>query len=109
MKRIKQAACTFSFLALTACGGVVEEPQTPVDPPKQGEDGQGAPLIKAENPIPGQYIVVLKDELKDVAHAEAASIGQAMALKAGGQVMATYQAALNGFAHKMPEASLQEL
>ncbi len=107
MKRIKQAACTFSFLALTACGGM-EGQDVQVDEPKQ-EIGQVAQLLRAQRPIPGQYIVVLKEHLRSVAEAGPESIGQEMALKHGGQVFHTYRSALNGFAIRMPEARVQQL
>jgi subtilisin family serine protease len=107
MKRIKQAAYTFSFLALTACGGM-ESQDVQVDELRQ-EIGQVAQLLKAQRPIPGQYIVVLKDDLKTVAMAGPEAIGQEMALKHGGQVFHTYRAALKGFAIRMPEARVQQL
>ncbi|MFN8487821.1 MAG: S8 family peptidase [Caldilineaceae bacterium] len=48
--------------------------------------------------IPGQYIVVFKDEL--VASASVSAIADAMASSYGGQLLQTYDAALNGFAVK---------
>jgi hypothetical protein len=107
MKRIKQAACTFSFLAITACGGM-EGQDVQVEEPKQ-ELGQIAQLLRSSKPVPGQYIVVLKGDLKEVAQLGASNIAQEMALKHGGQVLHTYSAALHGFAVRMPEARLQKL
>jgi subtilisin family serine protease len=104
MKRIKQAACTFSFLAITACGDMSGQ-DVQVDEPKQ-EISQVSQLLRAKRPIPGQYIVVLKDTAAQVG---AESIGQEMALKHGGQVFHTYRKALNGFAIRMPEARVQQL
>jgi subtilisin family serine protease len=107
MKRIKQAACTFSFLAIAACGDM-EGQDVQVDEPRQ-EISQVSQLLRAKHPIPGQYIVVLKEDLKTVALAGPESIGQEMALKHGGQVLHSYKAALKGFAIRMPEARVQQL
>ncbi len=106
MKRIKQAACTFSFLALTACGGM-EGQDVQVDEPKQ-ELGQVSQLLKTRHRVPGEYIVVLKEN-QEVAQLGSESIAQEMALKHGGQVFHTYKMALKGFAVRMPEAAVQQL
>ncbi|WP_224366184.1 S8 family serine peptidase [Hyalangium versicolor] len=107
MKRIKQAACTISFLAITACGGM-EGQDVQADEPKQ-EIGQMAQLLRSARPVPGQYIVVLKDDLKGVAQVGPESVAQEMALKHNGQVLHTYKAALKGFAMKLTEAEVQKL
>jgi subtilisin family serine protease len=107
MKRIKQAACTFSFIALSACGGM-EEQDFEATEPKQ-EIGQMAQLLRSDRPVPGEYIVVLKSDLKEVARLGAASIAQEMAITHGGQVLHTYKSAINGFAVRLPEARLQKL
>ncbi|WP_224243775.1 S8 family serine peptidase [Hyalangium gracile] len=106
MKRIKQAACTFSFLAVTACGGM-EGQEFPVEEVKE-EIGQTAQLLRSSRPVPGQYIVVLKD-LKGVAQVGPEGVAQEMALKTGGQVLHTYKSALKGFAMKLSEAEVQKL
>jgi len=107
MKRIKQAAYTFSFLAVTACGGM-EGQDVDVNESKQ-EIGQVAQLLRSSKPVFGEYIVVLKDNLKEVAQVGTQSIAQEMALKHQGQVFITYKSALNGFAVRMSEASVQKL
>jgi subtilisin family serine protease len=105
MKRIKQAACTFSFLAITACGGM-EGQDVQVDEQKVGQVAQ---LLRSSRPVPGEYIVVLKDHLKEVAQVGSAGIAQELALKHQGTVFHTYKAALNGFAIRMSEARAREL
>lgn len=61
-----------------------------------GEESAAAP--QASEPIPGQYIVVLKDDL--VASASVSAIAAEMAATYGGELLQTYDAALNGFAVK---------
>jgi len=107
MKRIKQAACTLSFLAITACGGM-DGQEAQVDEPKQ-ELGQVAQLLRSSKPVPGEYIVVLKDNLKEVAQVGSEGIAQEVALKHGGQVLHSYKAALKGFTVRLPEAAVQQL
>lgn len=51
--------------------------------------------------IPGQYIVVLRDDL--VGSASVAATAADMAAAAGGELLQTYDAALNGFAIKFSE------
>ncbi len=55
-------------------------------------------------PIPGQYIVVLKEDVHDV-H----STAQRLALKHGGKVGYVYTAALKGFSVKIPDAAATAL
>jgi hypothetical protein len=105
MKRIKQAACTFSFLALTACGGM-EGQEAEFEEQKIGQVAQ---LLRSSKPVPGEYIVVLKDELKEVAQIGSEGIAQEMALKHGGQVLHSYKSALKGFTVRLPEVALQKL
>jgi hypothetical protein len=105
MKRIKQAACTLSFLAVTACGGL-EGQEVPVGEEKVGQVAQ---LLRSSRPVPGEYIVVLKDELKEVAQLGPESIAQEVALKHGGQVLHSYKSALKGFTLRMSEAQVQKL
>ncbi|KFE72344.1 S8 family serine peptidase [Hyalangium minutum] len=105
MKRIKQAACTLSFLAVTACGGM--EGQEFLD--EEPKVGQVAQLLRSSKPVPGEYIVVLKNELKEVAQLGSESIAQEVALKHGGQVLHSYKAALKGFTLRLSEAQVQKL
>jgi aqualysin 1 len=67
-----------------------------------------APLLEAESEraIPGQYIVVFKEEAGARGAAEAA-IHQVEA--AGGRMLYTYSAALVGFAAQLPDEALETL
>jgi hypothetical protein len=107
MKRIKQAACTFSFIALSACGGM-EEQDFEAAEPKQ-EVGQVAQFLRSARPVPGEYIVKLRTDLKEVEQVGAFGIGQEMAIKHGGQVLHTYQHAVKGFAVRMTEQQVRKL
>lgn len=64
-----------------------------------GADVAASP--QASEPIPGQYIVVLRDDL--VASASVSAIASEMATTYGGELLQTYDAALNGFAIKFAE------
>lgn len=64
-----------------------------------GADVAASP--QASEPIPGQYIVVLRDDL--VASASVSAIAAEMATTYGGELLQTYDAALNGFAVKFAE------
>ena len=108
MKSFKQAACTFSLLAAASCGPGMEEQDFETNEPKQ-EIAQMAQLLRSSRPIPGEYIVVLKSDLKEVAQRGAGSIGRELAAQHGGQVFQTYEHALKGFAVRMPEARVQQL
>jgi len=108
MKSFKQAACTFSLLAAASCGPGMEEQDFETNEPKQ-EIAEMAQLLRSSRPIPGEYIVVLKSDLKEVAQRGAGSIGREIAAQHGGQVFQTYEHALKGFAVRMPEARVQQL
>lgn len=64
-----------------------------------GEDVAASPQPSA--PIPGQYIVVLRDDL--VASSSVSAIAAEMAATYGGELLQTYDAALTGFAVKFAE------
>lgn len=57
---------------------------------------------KASRPVPGRYIVVLKDDVANPAESAATLVRNS-----GGQLHHTYRAALKGFAATLPEAALQ--
>ncbi|MDY7230539.1 S8 family serine peptidase [Hyalangium rubrum] len=107
MKRFKQAACTFSLLAASACGTGMEQDVEATEP-KQ-EIGQMAQLLRSPRAIPNRYIVVLKSDLKETMQVSAAGIAQEMSIARGGKVLHTYQNAIKGFAVEMPEARMREL
>ena len=64
-----------------------------------GEDIAASP--QPSEPIPGQYIVVLRDDL--VASSSVSAIAVEMAATYGGELLQTYDAALTGFAVKFAE------
>jgi subtilisin family serine protease len=110
MKRIKQAAFTFSLLAAAACGpGMDEQDVEPTEPKSAEEIGQIAQLLRKPNAVPDQYIVVFKDHLKEVAQVGAQGLALEMAQAKGGRVMHVYKHAVNGFSVRMPEAKMREL
>jgi subtilisin family serine protease len=86
----------------------MEEQDFETAEPRQ-EIAQMAQLLRGTRAIPGEYIVVLKSDLKQVAQRGASAIAQEMASQHGGQVFHTYEHALKGFAVRMPEARVQAL
>ena len=94
-----RVAVVLSALLLAACA---ETPTTPTAPISQGPTL--APLIRAENPIAGEYIVVLKD---GVANDEEKSRGKAA--RKNGKVKFTYVSALNGFAAELTPEGVADL
>jgi serine protease len=87
VKKMFLAAC----LGLTACGPSAEQPE--MESSKLVTRGQ---LLTTENPIPNQYIVVLK-EPPGPGTAAIIGVAQAMADEYGASVMRTYEHALRGF------------
>lgn len=89
-----------SALSLTACqdvpGSVGPLEQVPVSASPVG--------ARAADVIPGQYIVVFKDEVRDVPAAAARLIGIH-----GGTRRFTYSRALKGFAVQLPDAAVAAL
>lgn len=61
--------------------------------------GEAATMLDADV-IPGQYVVVFQDELVTAAGIDA--IAATLATTVGGELLYTYNAALNGFALKVP-------
>jgi aqualysin 1 len=55
-------------------------------------------------PIPGQYVVVFRKDVKDVP-----SAAKAIAARHGGRLRSVYQAALRGMALELPDAAVQAL
>jgi len=66
------------------------------------DGGEVTSQLQANESIPGQYIVVFQDDLVSAAgvHATAAELATTL----GGELLHTYDAALNGFAVKLPTA-----
>ena len=68
---------------------------------------QAGSVLSAENPVPGSYIVVLKDR-----NANAPTVNNKafdLAKQYGGQVKNTYTASVRGFAVRMDESAAQRL
>ena len=62
-------------------------------------------LLRAKNPVPGQYIVVLKDpETPAQARPDVAASARELSGQYGGQPGFVYEAALHGFSARMTEA-----
>ena len=62
--KLSRALFTCSLLGVAACGGPLPEEEG-VLPSK--EVGQMAQLLRKPKSIPGEYIVVLREDVKDVA------------------------------------------
>src|SRR6478752_1801786 len=61
-------------------------------------------LLRMKNPVPGQYIVVLKDpETAAQGRPDRAASARALSEQYGGQVGFVYEAALHGFSARMTE------
>jgi subtilisin len=89
---------------LLACSGVVLAQSTtpaskerPTSDASQQQSGQG-------NAIPGQYIVVLKDNTPDPR-----AVAQEHARAHGAEVLQTYEHALKGYAARIPASSLDKV
>ena len=93
-------AVALSALFLAACA---DSPTTPTAQLTQGP-GQ-APLIRADkNGVPGQYIVVLKDEVQATAEKS-----KGKAERKGGKLKHAYTAVLNGFAAELSDEAIADL
>ncbi len=97
MKRL--FAIALGALAVTACKDVAG-PAAPLTSP----DGQSPPSAAQADTIPGQYIVLLQDGVKDV---DAAT--EELMWNRRAAVQQTYRYALKGFAAKLDESQLQAL
>jgi subtilisin family serine protease len=64
---------------------------------------------RSENPVPDQFIVVLRDQASRGPLSVAPRLAQEMADVYGGTVLNVYTHALNGFAVRMPEAAAMTL
>lgn len=94
----RQIAIILSTLLLTAA--CADAPTSPLSRPS-------APLLSASpgaRVVPGQYIVVLHDDVDDVP-----GLARRLAAAHGGRVNHTYQHAIKGFSVTMPAAAVQAL
>jgi aqualysin 1 len=63
-----------------------------------------AERVPAQSAIPGQYIVVLKDEVRD-----STAVAREHAQRHGAQVLYTYQHAIKGYTARIPDQRLDEV
>ncbi len=79
-----------------------------VAPVKAAPLGPIAPLLNADSPraIPGQYIVVLKPEVADKVEE---LLAQVQAVAPDALILHRYDAALNGFAARLPDRAVEAL
>jgi subtilisin family serine protease len=105
--KLTQTLFTCSLLGVAACGEPMSEQEAQVIESK--EVGQVAQFLRNSNAVRDEYIVVLREDVKPVAQRGASEIAREMASARGGEVLATYEHALKGFAVRMPEARVREL
>jgi aqualysin 1 len=90
------AAAAFSWASSTS---LAQEGTTPV--PEQTTTPE---LTPAQSVIPGQYIVVLKEEIRDPS-----AVAREHAQRHGAQVLHTYQHVLKGYAARIPDRRLEKV
>ncbi|KGN37163.1 serine protease [Knoellia subterranea KCTC 19937] len=95
------AAALTALTAVTIAPAAADPSAAPSAAPSSDSPGR---VQGADNPdaIPGEYIVVLKDQKQSVAGAKASA--RSMAAKHGGTVRHTYGTALDGYSAKMSAA-----
>ncbi len=93
------------FLVLSALGlAACQDSPNPVAPEPQLLANASSISAQAGEAIPGEYIVVFRDEVPDVPETATRLIG-----KHSGTKRFTYTRALKGFAARLPEAAVQAL
>jgi subtilisin family serine protease len=94
-----------SFLVLSALGlAACQDSPNPAAPRPQLVGNTAGISAQVGEAIPGQYIVVFKDEVRDVPEAATRLIGQH-----GGTKRFTYTHALKGFSAQLPDAAVAAL
>ncbi|WNG38700.1 S8 family serine peptidase [Archangium violaceum] len=104
--KLTQALFTCSLLGVAACGGPLPEEEGLL-PSK--EVGQVAQLVRKAKSVPDEYIVVLREDMKDVALRGSADMARELVVARGGEVLHTYERALKGFWVKLPPGQVREL
>lgn len=105
-------ACIFALSSLwvpaTGNAQAADNPALPakVYLPLVTTDDQATHLDHDTSVIPGQYIVVFKDEM--VTAASVTATAAELTVTMGGELLQTYDAALNGFALKLPTAVITD-
>jgi subtilisin family serine protease len=84
------------------------DPGDPNNPCKSAEVRTAEQLaqekfVTVAKPIPGEFVVVLKDPAPGTQPASPAAVAQSLTARYGGSVFSTYEHALRGFASKMTE------
>jgi subtilisin family serine protease len=88
-------------LALTGASAAVAGPPVSVDIGPGGPRPAAAPVVTASGagtPVPGQYVVVFRPGTRG-----AEDLARTLTREHGGQLLHTYEHALQGFAARMPE------
>src|SRR2546428_681138 len=89
-----------AFTVAVVSFGCAREERSPTAPSQPSSSAEASPSGR----IPGQYIVVLKDEVQDVD-----LVARALTLKYSGELLYVYRAALKGFALKVSDAAASAL
>ncbi|HEX2211781.1 MAG TPA: S8 family peptidase [Longimicrobium sp.] len=89
---------TLLAIGLAAC---TDAPVAPTATPRQATEARAA--ARGE-PIPGQYIVLFKDGVPDVA-----ATARGLAAAHGGRVLNTWEHAVRGFSVRIPDAAAEAL
>ncbi|WP_434388897.1 S8 family serine peptidase [Melittangium boletus] len=94
-------------LGVSACGAPpAEEPEQVIG---SKEVGQLAQLLRKPNAVRGEYIVVLREDVKGVARVSPSQLAEEMVRARGGDVLHTYQHVLKGFSARLSEERVREL
>jgi subtilisin family serine protease/N-acetylneuraminic acid mutarotase len=97
MKLLTWLACSIA-LGLGAC----RDAASPIVAPGDDEVPQASIKPRPARPIPGQYVVVFHDDVRDVN-----ATANALAARVGGRLRSTYKAALKGMALELPDAAVE--
>jgi subtilisin family serine protease len=93
------------LVGLAACG---QSPDKLAGPEQELESSRGK-LVRAAEPVPGHYIVVLKQGDEDMGTSSVSTLATELASAHGGSVTLTYSHALKGFAARLSEQQAQAL
>ncbi|HEY0095843.1 MAG TPA: protease inhibitor I9 family protein, partial [Archangium sp.] len=96
---------TFGLLSAGACAPEGEDGAA-VEPVELRTTGQ---LLRSENPVPGQYIVVFKDAQGGSVRASPADTTRALEARHGVRAERSFQHALRGFSLRASEAQALKL
>ncbi len=111
MSRIVSSRVLAAWLLLPIAGCAVEELATDESvaassAPASASSGQ---LLRSARPVPGQYLVVLRDGELAARGEGAAQAATELARAASAELLFTYQHSIAGFAARMSEAAAREL